>query len=66
MSRQRFLSYVRQEFGSRPVVSPFLPAAEVVKNTLVHLGLPVRDDPVVDEIRLLRWESEVRDQTSGC
>ena len=52
MSRQRFLSYVRQELGSRPVVSPFLPAAEVVKNTLVHLGLPVRDDPVVDEIRL--------------
>lgn len=50
--RGRFLSYVRQESGARPVVSPFLPAAEVVIRTLGYLGLPAGDDPVANEIRL--------------
>ena len=52
--RQRFLSYVRQEQGSRPVVSPFLPSPEVVRNTLEHLGLVAEEDPVVNEVRLSR------------
>ena len=49
--RQRFLACVRQT-GSRPVVSPFLPSAEVVAETLRHLGLPATDDPVVNEVCL--------------
>jgi hypothetical protein len=50
--RQRFLSYVRQEHDARPVVSPFLPAAEVVTCTLDALGYSTEGDPVANEIRL--------------
>lgn len=40
--------------GARPVVSPFLPHAEVVQTTLAHLGLPVTGDMIDDEVRLAR------------
>ena len=50
--RQRFLSYVRNPSTSRPVVSPFLPHPDVIRNTLAFLQLPVTDDPVRNEIRL--------------
>jgi hypothetical protein len=52
--RQRFLSYVRDPQGTRPVVSPFLPHPDVVSQTLTHLGLPVTDDFVQNEISLAR------------
>ncbi|MGA3244652.1 MAG: uroporphyrinogen decarboxylase family protein [Bacteroidota bacterium] len=50
--RQRFLSYVRNPSTSRPVISPFLPHPEVIRETLTLLHLPVADDPVRNEIRL--------------
>ena len=50
--RQRFLSFVRSPATSRPVVSPFLPHADVIKETLAYLHLPVTDDAVKNEIRL--------------
>lgn len=50
--RQRLLSYVRQPQGQRPIVSPFLPAPDVIEATLVHLGLEVTEDRVENEIRL--------------
>ena len=52
--RQRFLDYVRQGPGARPVVSPFLPHAPVIEITLQYLGLPVGDDRIENEIRLSR------------
>lgn len=52
--RERFLSFARGVPGARPVISPFLPHPDVVKATLVWLGLPVTDDPIQDEIRLAR------------
>lgn len=52
--RQRFLDYVRRVPGARPVVSPFLPHADVVQATLAHLGLPVTGDLIDDEVRLAR------------
>lgn len=52
--RQRFLDYVRGAPGARRVVSPFLPHADVVEATLRHLGLPVGNDPIANEIRLAR------------
>ncbi|MFH1085918.1 MAG: uroporphyrinogen decarboxylase family protein [Chloroflexota bacterium] len=51
-ARQRFLDYVRRVPGARPVVSPFLPKTELLAATLAHLGLPVADDPVANEICL--------------
>jgi hypothetical protein len=48
--RERFLSYVRSPKTSRQVVSPFLPHPDVIRATLSHLGLPVTDDPVQNEI----------------
>lgn len=50
--RQRFLSYVRDPKGNRPVVSPFLPNADTIRCSLQRLGLPVADDPVQNEIVL--------------
>lgn len=50
--RQRFLNYVRAPQGARPVVSPFLPYADVIDRSLTALGLPVTDDPVHNEIVL--------------
>jgi hypothetical protein len=50
--RRRFLSYVRNPATSRPVVSPFLPHADVIRDTLGYLHLPVTDDPVINEVRL--------------
>lgn len=50
--RQRFLSYVRNPSTSRPVISPFLPHPDVIRDTLTLLHLPVADDPVRNEIRL--------------
>jgi len=52
--RQRFLNYVRNPAGARPIVSPFLPYADVIERTLRHVGLPVTDDPVVNEVALSR------------
>ena len=52
--RQRFLSYVRDPQYTRRTVSPFLPNPEVVRQTLVHLGVPVTDDAVQNEIHLSR------------
>ncbi len=52
--RQRFLSYVKSSEGARPVVSPFLPHPDVVKQTLAHLGLPVTEDNLENEILLAR------------
>lgn len=52
--RARFLRYIRDPKNARPVVSPFLPKPEVVAQTLAHLGLPVGDDGVQNEIRLSR------------
>lgn len=53
-ARQRFLSYLRDPRSSRPVVSPFLPHADVIRGTLAFLGLPVTADAVRDEITLAR------------
>ena len=53
-ARQRYLDYVRGVPGARPVVSPFLPHSDVVQATLVHLGLPVTEDLVDDEVCLAR------------
>ncbi len=39
--RQRFLAYVRGQPGARPIVSPFLPHADVIERTLAFLNLPV-------------------------
>ena len=50
--RQRFLSYVKNPTTSRPVVSPFLPHPDVIRETLEYLHLPMTDDPVRNEIRL--------------
>ena len=52
--RRRFLDYVRQVPGARSIVSPFLPHAPVVQETLAYLGLPVTGDLVDDEVRLAR------------
>src|SRR5512141_3016143 len=55
-SRQRFLTYVRAPQGARPVISPFLPFADVIERTLRLLGLPVIEggDPFQNEIVLSR------------
>lgn len=50
--RQRFLSYVRNPSASRPVVSPFLPHATVIRAALEYLHLPLTDSPIENEIRL--------------
>lgn len=52
--RQRFLDYVRSRGATRPVISPFLPHTDVVQRALAHLGLPIVDDPIRDEITLAR------------
>lgn len=52
--RERFLSYVRNPATSRPVVSPFLPHHDVIRETLAFLHLPITDDAVKDEITLAR------------
>jgi len=51
-ARQRFVDYVRQAPGARPVVSPFLPKPALVAKTLHYLGLPESEDIVQNEIRL--------------
>lgn len=51
-ARQRFLSYVRNPASSPPIVSPFLPHADVVRTTLASLHLPITGDSVRDEITL--------------
>jgi hypothetical protein len=50
--RQRFLSYVRNPATSTRIISPFLPHFDVVRETLAHLGMPIADDAVRNEIRL--------------
>jgi uroporphyrinogen-III decarboxylase len=50
--RQRFLTYVRAPQGARPVISPFLPFADVIERSLRHLGLPVSADPFQNEVVL--------------
>jgi hypothetical protein len=53
-ARQRFLSYVRDPRSSAPVVSPFLPHPDVIRNTLAYCCLPSAGDTVADEIALAR------------
>ena len=53
-ARQRFIDYVRQVPGARPVVSPFLPKPALVAKTLHYLGLPESEEAVQNEIRLAR------------
>jgi hypothetical protein len=53
-ARGRFLSYVRDPRSSPPVISPFLPHPDVIRDTLGSLGLPATGDPVADEIALAR------------
>lgn len=50
--RQRFLDYVRDPKSHRRVVSPFLPDAGVIRQTLTFLGLSVTDDFIQNEIAL--------------
>ena len=52
--RQRFLTYVRADPTARPVVSPFLPHADVVLSCLRYLGLPADGDFIQNEIYLAR------------
>ena len=52
--RSRFLDKVRHLPGAAPIVSPFLPKPELLEKALRHLHLPVRQEPVADEIRLAR------------
>ncbi len=66
--RQRFLSYVKNPATSRPVISPFLPHPEVIRETLAVLRLPATDDPVSNEIRLsqeLEYEPMFMTDCSG-
>ncbi len=51
-ARQRFLDYVRRVPGARAVVSPFLPHAPVIEETLRQLGLPLSRHAFDNEIRL--------------
>jgi hypothetical protein len=50
--RNRFLSYVRDPFSHRPIVSPFLPDKDTIHASLLKLDLPTSDDPVQNEINL--------------
>jgi hypothetical protein len=50
--RQKFLDYVRQVPSARPIVSPFLPKPDLIVKTLQHLGLPVGQDYIENEVRL--------------
>jgi len=50
--RQRFLNYVKGLTGARPVVSPFLPDTQVVKDTLQFLNQPITGDFIKNEIHL--------------
>ena len=50
--RQRFLDYVRHVPGARPVVSPFLPNADVIAACLRTLGLPATEDTIENEVHL--------------
>ena len=43
---------MRSGSSARPVVSPFLPYADVIQNSLRSLGLPVSNDAIQDEICL--------------
>lgn len=66
--RHRFLKYVRDYRSSRPVVSPFLPHPDVVRNTCSSLGLPVTEDNVRNEIvlaRELRYQPMFMTECSG-
>jgi hypothetical protein len=53
-ARGRFLSYVRDPRSSAPVISPFLPHPDVIRDTLGSLGLPASGDAVRDEISVAR------------
>jgi hypothetical protein len=50
--RHQFLQYVRDPRSSLPVISPFLPHADVIKNTLTYLGATATEDPLTNEIAL--------------
>jgi hypothetical protein len=66
--RRHFLEYIRDHRSSRPVVSPFLPHPEVVRNTCTSLGLPVTEDNVRNEIvlaRELRYQPMFMTECSG-
>jgi hypothetical protein len=53
--RQRFLSWVRGEPGARPVVSPFLPCADVINATMSYLSLPAASDDIIrNEVEVAR------------
>ncbi len=66
--RQRFLSYVKDPRSSAPVISPFLPHADVVKATLACLHSPLAADDVANEITLshaLDYEPMFMTECSG-
>jgi len=50
--RQKFVNYVRADQPTGGVISPFLPDAGVIRNTLLQLRQPVTDDFIQNEIRL--------------
>lgn len=52
--RQRFLSFVREPATSPPIISPFLPHPDVIREALAYLHLPTTDDSIKNEIRLAR------------
>ncbi len=49
--RERFLSYVRSD-KNKPIVSPFLPDPDVIKNILAFLGMESGEDYIKNEIHL--------------
>jgi hypothetical protein len=53
-ARQRFIDYVRQVPGARPVISPFLPKPALVAKTLRYLGLHAGEDAIQNELRLAK------------
>ncbi len=53
-ARERFLDYVRTQGKTRPVVSPFLPLPDVVIAACGHLGLPVKDDYIANEVAVAK------------
>ena len=52
--REKFLSFVGDPTGACPVISPFLPNQEVIRDTLRLLRLSPANNPITDEVRVAR------------
>jgi len=66
--REHFLAYVKGESNLPAVVSPFLPAESVVRDTLTYLGHSPSADAVANEIQLacvLNYEPMFMTELSG-